>query len=128
DPPRAARPQLEDRLHAVLDHVEDRPRADLARLGIDRDGAGPEALAAKARDRDPLARVGVRHHRLADDALVEAVLRELDDLVPDRGRLLLLDAVLAAALDELGLVLLHEVDLLLPHGFSESVGLGEREP
>src|SRR5262249_34593622 len=105
DPPRPARPQLEDRLCPALDHAEGRPRA---RLGVDRERPGTQAIPVEPRHRDPLARVGIDDERLADDALVEAVLGELDDLVPDRRRLLLVDAVLAAALDELGAVLLHE--------------------
>ena len=60
--------------------------------------------------------------------LVEAVLGELLDVLPDAFRLGRRDFVrFGAALDELVVLGLHVLDLLLADGAAEDVGLAERE-
>ena len=59
-------------------------------------------------------------------ALVEAVARELVDLVEDRGGPVLLDAVLLRALDEARPLGIHLGLDLLAHGTAQQVGAAER--
>jgi hypothetical protein len=58
--------------------------------------------------------------------LVEAVIGELVEEVPDLQRLGLIDAVLGRALQELGPFGVHRLLDLLAHGAAQKVGAAER--
>ena len=59
---------------------------------------------------------------------VETISGKLLDQVEDARSRLLVDALLAGALSELGPLLLHDLDLLLPHGAAQQVRLAKGVP
>ena len=96
--------QLVDPLPSVANDVGHSPRPELAVLA-ERMDAEVTAVLEQFADGGPQARVGVDDRRLAHNALVEAVARELLDQPENLFGLLLGHALLEGAFDELLAVL-----------------------